>query len=135
MGKIRNWKILLENVSLETAVTALEQQRINLVSGPIAIQNSKTWSFYEKFDSSTIRFKPSEIGNTWMILVPDTDAEEKNAKVREWVKESNCSGYNYNKIDNMTIKEIWEMVSNKLNEDQQYRMLKYFYENKIYKTK
>ena len=70
-----------------------------------------------------------------MILIPDTDEEIKCEKIRQMVKDSNCSGLNHNKIDNLTIPEIFEWITDHLDNDQKYKVLLAFYDQKIYKTK
>jgi hypothetical protein len=68
-----------------------------------------------------------------MVFIPDNDEEEKNEKIRNYLKGTNCTGLKHQKIDNMTIEEIWEHISNTMDKDKKYRMLLYYFENNIYK--
>ena len=133
MKHIRNWKLYRDKVSLSEALEVLQKGSINLYKN-VAIQNNKTNRFYDKF-SDDIVIKPADVNNDWIILVPDDDKEQKNEKLRKLVKDSNCSGLNYSKIDNMTIHEIFTRIASHLDEDQEYRWLLAFYEKEIYKTK
>ncbi|MBQ3415317.1 MAG: hypothetical protein IJH39_08255 [Clostridia bacterium] len=133
MKHIRNWKLYRDKVSLSEALEVLQKGSINLYKN-VAIQNNKTNRFYDKYTDDIV-LKPTDVNNDWMILVPDDDKEQKNEKLRKLVKDSNCSGLNYDKIDNMTIHEIFRHIVTHVNEDQEYRWLLAFYKNEIYKTK
>lgn len=133
MKHIRNWKLYRDKVSLSEALEVLQKGSINLYKN-VAIQNNKTNRFYDKYTDDIV-LKPTDVNNNWMILVPDDDKEQKNEKLRKLVKDSNCSGLNYDKIDNMTIHEIFRHIVTHINEDQEYRWLLAFYKNEIYKTK
>lgn len=133
MKHIRNWKLYRDKVSLSEALEVLQKGSINLYKN-VAIQNNKTNRFYDKYTDDIV-LKPTDVNNDWMILVPDDDKEQKNEKLRKLVKDSNCSGLNYDKIDNMTIHEIFRHIVTHVNEDQEYRWLLTFYKNEIYKTK
>lgn len=133
MKHIRNWKLYRDKVSLSEALEVLQKGSINLYKN-VAIQNNKTNRFYDKYTDDIV-LKPTDVNNDWMILVPDDDKEQKNEKLRKLVKDSNCSGLNYDKIDNMTIHEIFRHIVTHINEDQEYRWLLAFYKNEIYKTK
>lgn len=133
MKHIKNWKLYRDKVSLSEALEVLKKGSINLYKN-VAIQNNKTNRFYDKYTDDIV-FKPTDVNNDWMILVPDDDKEQKNEKLRKLVKDSNCSGLNYDKIDNMTIHEIFRHIVTHINEDQEYRWLLAFYKNEIYKTK
>ena len=133
MKHIRNWKLYRDKVSLSEALEVLQKGSINLYKN-VAIQNNKTNRFYDKYTDDIV-LKPTDVNNDWMILVPDDDKEQKNEKLRKLVKDSNCSGLNYDKIDNMTIHEIFRHIVTHINEDQEYCWLLAFYKNEIYKTK
>ena len=135
MKKIRNWKVYQSGVSLKNALEMLKDGKTIGGQSPIAIKNSNTGKFIDTFSYGDISFTPNEIHDDWLILVPDNDEEQKNEKIRKMMKESNCSGCNYDKIDNMTISDIWRHIAYNLDNNQMYRMLLYFYENKIFKTK
>ena len=133
MKHIRNWKLYRDKVSLSEALEVLQKSSINLYK-TVAIRNNKTNRFYDKYTDDIV-LKPADVNNDWMILIPDTDKEQKNEKLRKLVKDSNCSGLNYDKIDNMNIHEIFCHIVTHINEDQEYRWLLTFYKNEIFKTK
>ena len=132
MKRIRNWKPIIEMADIHFALKTLRTQKVEGYTGPFAIKCGNRFISPEdtKID---MHFKLEEIDGLWKILIPDNDEEQKNEKIRELMKASNCSGYNYNKIDNMTIDEIWKSVSDSLSRDKKYRLLLLYYNNKIYK--
>lgn len=133
MKHIKNWKLYRDKVSLSEALEVLQKGSINLYKN-VAIQNNKTNRFYDKY-SYDIVLNPVDVNNDWMILVPDDDKEQKNEKIRKLVKDSNCSGLTYDRLDNMTTHQIFNHIVNHLTEDQEYRWLLAYYEKEIYKTK
>lgn len=138
MKKIRNWKVIKENLDFLSASNMYKNQAINgVLYDYLAIRIGPrmfTPDEIMKFESET--FYPKEIlSNNWVALIPDTDEENKNEKIRQLMKDSNSSNIKYDKIDNMTIPQIWEWVSDHLDKDQMYRMLLAYYDQKIYKTK
>lgn len=137
MKRIKNWKLYKDKVELNTALNVLREGKTIGGHSPVAIQHENTGKFIEqdKVYDRDLSFKTDELDNKWMILVPDDDKEQKNEKLRKLVKDSNCSGLNYDKIDNMTIHEIFRHIVTHVNEDQEYRWLLAFYKNEIYKTK
>ena len=138
MKKIRNWKVIKDNLDFLSASNMYKNQAINgTLYDYIAIRIGHrifTPDEIIKFESET--FYPKEIlSNDWVALIPDTDEECKNEKIRRLMKDSCCSRLKNDKIDNMTIPQIWEWVSDHLDKDQMYRMLLAYYDQKIYKTK
>lgn len=132
MKKIRNWKVIAEGIDTQKAIDILRNQEYQKFNGPFAVQSCSkqydSWSY-------DMQFSLNEVLKTWKVLVPDTDEEAKNEKVRQMVKDSNCSGLTYDKIDNMTTKEIWKHLCGKMSDDQMYRMIKLYYSEKVYKEK
>lgn len=132
MKKIRNWKVIAEGIDTQKAIDILRTQEYQKFKGPFAVQSCSkqydSWSY-------DMQFSLNEVMNTWKVLVPDTDEEAKNEKIRQMVKESNCSGLSYDKIDNMTTRELFKHIVNHVSEDQMYRMLKLYYSEKVYKEK
>lgn len=137
----RNWKIVDSNRDCGIAFKILKDQvyygdcidpecRI----GPYAIMHDVTRKFFDHYDEE-ISLSPKETSSDWLILTPDFEQERKNTEIRNLVKESNCSGLNYNRIDYMTINEIFDYIASNLNNDQKYKILEHFYKNKLYKTK
>lgn len=132
--KIRNWKVVAEVGDVKVAIDVLKNQQYLHYTGPFNIQSSYSKRQYDAW-SYGMQFSLEEIMASWKILVPDTDEELKNEKVRQMVKDSNCSRLTYDKIDNMTTREIWEHISGHLSDDQMYRMIKLYYSEKVYKEK
>lgn len=130
--KIRNWKVVWDSYGLKSAIEILLSQKSVKYDGPFAIRRGRRFITIEDYRPD-ISFNLDEINGTWEILIPDNDQEEKNEKIRNLVKNSNCSGLTHAKIDNMTIDEIWKTISDSLTTDKKYRMLLLYYNNKIYK--
>lgn len=132
MKKIRNWKVIAEGIDTQKAIDILRNQEYQNFQGPFAVQSCSkqydSWSY-------EMQFSLNEVLKTWKVLVPDTDEEAKNEKIRQMVKDSNCSGLSYDKIDNMTTRELFKHIVNRVSEDQMYRMLKLYYSEKVYKEK
>ena len=132
MKKIRNWKVIAEGIDTQKAIDILRNQEYQNFQGPFAVQSCSkqydSWSY-------EMQFSLNEVLKTWKVLVPDTDEEAKNEKIRQMVKDSNCSGLSYDKIDNMTIRELFKHIVNRVSDDQMYRMLKLYYSEKVYKEK
>lgn len=135
MKQIRNWKIIAEHLNVITALDILKNQKMDNHIGPFAIGHEKTKKFVTRYLPDQAMTSEEIIVNGWRVFVPDNDEENKNNKIRNFAKESNCSGLTHDKIDNMTNKEIWRHLCSKMDNDQIYRMLLLYYENKIYKTK
>lgn len=138
MKTIRNWTVAKSNLDFQTATNMLQARAINgTLYNDIAIRLRDKMFISRVNDNITNeKFYPREIlSNEWEVLVPDTNEEEKNNKVRKMMKESTCSGLTNDKIDNMTIKEIWEHLCSKMSKDQMYRMIKLYYSEKVYKEK
>ena len=76
------------------------------------------------------------LNNTWEVLIPDDNMEEMTEKCRQILKESHYTGERYQKIDNMTIDEMFRSVFAKLNlisDHAKYRLIKKIIEDKLYK--
>ena len=121
-----------DSYGLKSAIEILLSQKSVKYDGPFAIRRGRRFITIEDYRPD-ISFNLDEINGTWEILIPDNDQEEKNEKIRNLVKNSNCSGLTHAKIDNMTIDEIWKTISDSLTTDKKYRMLLLYYNNKIYK--
>jgi len=138
MKTIRNWTVAKSNLDFQTAINMLKARAIQgTLYDNIAIRlRDKMFISRVNDNIANEKFYPREIlSNEWEVLIPDTDEEAKNNKVRKMMKESTCSGLTNDKIDNMTIKEIWEYLCSKMSKDQMYRMIKLYYSEKIYKEK
>ena len=137
--RIRNWKVVKTGLSFMEASKIFQEQKLDgkpveNVSIRIGHRHFIKDELYGFNGFTNETFRPAEIlENNWVALVPDTDEELKCEKVRQMVKDSNCSGLTYDKLDNMTIEEIWKHLCNKMSKDQIYRMIKLYYSEKVYK--
>lgn len=138
----RNWKIVDSNRDCGIAFKILKDQvyRGDCIDpacriGPYAIMHAVTHKLFDHYDDEEISLSPKETSSDWLILTPDFEQERKNTEIRNLVKESNCSGLGYNRIDHMTVDEIFDYIVSNLDNDQKYKILDYFYKNKLYKTK
>jgi len=136
MKKKRLWKVIKTGLTYSKALSIFKAQAIEGKQyEDLAIQVGDKF-FSRNSNPELEQYFPSELLNdTWEVLVPDTDEEAKCDKIRQAVKDSNCSGLNYAQIDNMTIPELFERIMSGLNNDQMYKVLKAFYNEEIYKTK
>lgn len=132
MKHIRNWKPIAYGVSTADAVNVLCTQKYEKYEGPFAIQSEKTMRMILVYDGQE-HINIKEAGSPWVILVPDTSKEERDNKVRQMLKDTNCTRLKYDKIDNMTLDEMWDHINDHLDEDKKYKMIKYFCEAQIYK--
>lgn len=134
--KIRHWKVIKSGLSLIEAINIFKAQAIEgHMYNNLAIRYGDRF-FLGDSDPDKETFHISEfLFEEWEVLIPDTDEEAKCDKIRQAVKNSNCSGLSYDKIDNMTIPELFDRIMNGLDDDQKYRVLKAFYNEEIYKTK
>ena len=133
MKHIRNWKPIAYGISTADAVNVLCTQRYENNEGPFVIQSEKTMRMILTYDGQE-HINIKEAGSTWVILVPDTGKEERDNKVRQMLKDANCTRLKYDKIDNMTLDEMWDYINDSLlDDDKKYKMIKYFCEAQIYK--
>ena len=135
--KIRNWKVIKSGLSYSEAMQMFNSQAVEgRLYDNLSVRIGDRHFIKGESNPATQQYYPSElIYNDWEVLVPDTDEEAKCEKIRTLVKDSNCSGLNHNKIDNLTIPELFEWIVTHLDDDQEYRLLLAFYDQKIYKTK
>ena len=135
--KIRHWKVIKSGLSYSEAMQMFNAQAVEgRLYDNLSVRIGDRHFIKGEVNPTTQQYYPSElIYNNWEVLVPDTDEEAKCDKIRQLVKDSNCSGLNHNKIDNLTIPELFEWIVEHLDDDQKYRLLLAFYDQKIYKTK
>lgn len=131
---IRNWKEIKSNVDIKTALDAFYNKTYNdqINVKEIAINNIDTGKFLstENTNILKVQFTSLEITNNhWSILIPDNDEEQKNFKIRQLVKNSNWSGLKWDKIDCMTINELFNHCMNHMSNEQKYKIMKEFFEN------
>ena len=132
---IRNWKEIKSNVDIKTALDAFYNKICDKQNyEEIAIKNTATGKFLKSDNVNLnilkVQFTTFEITNDhWSILIPDNDEEQKNFKIRQLVKNSNWSGLKWDKIDCMTVNELFDHCMNHMSDEQKYKIMKEFFEN------
>lgn len=137
---IKNWKVVQTNVSLSGAIKMFKTRVVNGqqydVIG-IRCINKLLQTGLNNIDEYPFSAKDITC-DSWEILIPDDSMEALTNKLRNIVKEEHFSGLNYDKIDNMSIDELWEHIRdwklNSLDRNGKYRLLKFIIENKLYKN-
>ena len=137
MKKIKYWKTIKDGLDLQTALNMYRAQSVEgHLYDYLAIKLG-----YKIFEPGYLnkdeKFTIDEVfSNKWEVIVPDDGKEELLLKTREIVKNENFLRANYNRIDNMSISDIWNEINNvliMLDEKSKYRLIKYIIENKLYK--
>ena len=137
---IRNWKPMLNGLSLSEAIKMFKNRTIDgkqydIVAIRLGYKILQTG--VHNIDESMFSVKEITCNN-WEIMVPDDGMEALTNKLRTIIKEEHFSGLNYDKIDNMSIDELWEHIRdwelNTLDKNAKYRLLKFIIENKLYKN-
>ena len=137
MKKIKYWKTVKDGLDLQTALNMYRAQAVEgRLYDYLAIKLG-----YKIFEpghlSKEEKFTIDEaFSNKWEVIVPDDGKEELLLKTRELVKNENFLRANYNRIDNMSISDIWNEIDNvitMLDEKSKYRLIKHIIENKLYK--
>ena len=132
---IRNWKEIKSNVDIKTALDAFYNKICDKQNyEEIAIKNTDTGKFLKSDNVNLnilkVQFTTFEITNDhWSILIPDNNEEQKNFKIRQLVKNSNWSGLKWDKIDCMTVNELFDHCMNHMSDEQKYKIMKEFFEN------
>lgn len=133
---IRNWKVLLSGVDTVNALLALKDQEcLNgfcRIAGPIAIQSAASKKTFVEWEPS-LQLRADETLGSWYVLGPDDGKERLREKIIELAKESNATGLGHVKLEHMSIGEIWEHITDHFDDDIKYKMLKLYFENKVYK--
>ena len=137
MKKIKYWKTVKDGLDLQTALNMyraqeVEGHRYDYLSIKLGYQIFEP-GYLSKDEKFTIE---EALSNKWELIVPDDGKEELLLKTRELVKNENFLRANYNRIDNMSISDIWNEINNvliMLDEKSKYRLIKNIVENKLYK--
>ena len=136
---IRNWKAVKSDLDFNLAYNLYKSHKVDGVEYPIIGLRLGVSKFFQSglHNIDEAMFSPREAtSNKWEIIIPDDAAEEKTNKLRQMLKDDHFTGLRYEKIDNMSIEDIWNEVMNILNrldKDTKYRLLKHIIENKLYK--
>ena len=135
--KVKYWKTVKDGLDLQTALNMyraqeVEGHRYDYLSIKLGYQIFEP-GYLSKDEKFTIE---EALSNKWELIVPDDGKEELLLKTRELVKNENFLRANYNRIDNMSISDIWNEINNvliMLDEKSKYRLIKNIVENKLYK--
>lgn len=135
---VRNWKIIKNNLDFMTAYNLYKTQVIDDKFYPIIGLRLGIKYFQSGLHNiDEAMFSPREAtSNKWQIIVPDDEFEEKTNKLRQLLKDKNFTGLRYDKIDNMSIEEMWDAIigyMSRLDKNNKYRIAKNIIENELYK--
>lgn len=137
MKKIKYWKTVKDGLDLQTAlnmyrVQEVEGRRYDYLAIKLGYQIFEP-GYLSKDEKFTIE---EALSNKWELIIPDDGKEELLYKTRELVKDANFLRTTHDKIDNMSIFDIWNAIDDiisMLDERSQYRLIKHVIENKLYK--
>lgn len=137
MKKVKYWKTVKDGLDLQTALNMYRAQAVEgCLYDYLAIKlGYKIFEpgYLNKDEKFTIE---EALSNKWEVIIPDDGKEELLLKTREIVKNENFLRANYNRIDNMSISDIWNEINDvliMLDEKSKYRLIKHVVENKLYK--
>lgn len=136
---IRNWKTIKGDLDFNLAYNLYKLHKVDGIEYPIIGLRLGISKFFQSglHNIEEAMLSPKEAtSNKWEIIIPDDAAEEKTNKLRQMLKNDHFTGLRYEKIDNMSIEEMWNEVMhilNNLDKDTKYRLLKHIIENKLYK--
>ena len=101
---------------------------IMIAHGDHKLEYGKTNFMLEKFtfDEAT--------DSNWSIFVPNYEEEKALSDLREQVKNCNCTGVSFAKIDHMSIEEIWDIIEHKFDKETKLKMITLYIDN-IYLNK
>lgn len=135
---IKNWKVIIPNLDSVTAFKIFKNRPIDgklydivgLRLGWRAFQSDINSLDNESFSSNEI------LSDKWEIMLPDDEMETILYKMRDMYKEEHFSGLSFDKIDNMSISDLYHALidhMSSLDDMNKYRIAKWIIENKIYK--
>lgn len=136
--RIKCWKVAKENVTLKDALTMFKNRAIQgTFYNDIALRFGKRLFQYGVDNIDNESFSVQEmLNNTWEVLIPDDKMEEMTENCRNVLKESHYTGERFQKIDNMSINDMFVSVLSKLmtvSDVVKYRLIKRIIEDKLYK--
>ena len=136
---IRNWKVIKSDLDFNLAYNLYKSHKVDGVEYPIIGLRLGISKFFQSglHNIDEAMFSPREAtSNKWEIIIPDDAAEEKTNKLRQMLKDKNFTGLQYEKIDNMSIEEMFDVIfktMNKLDKNNKYRIAKNIIETELYK--
>jgi hypothetical protein len=135
---IKNWKVVRNGLDSVTAFNMFKAQAIQGTGYDLLAIRLHGRVFQPGIvDIDREQFIAKDIlSNDWEAIIPDDDMEEILEKMRDMFKEEHIGNLTYQKIDNMSINDLWIELSNilyNLDDRNKYRMAKWIIENKVYK--
>ena len=135
---IKNWKVVRSELGCVTAFNIFKNRVVNGRFYDIIGLRLGSRTFQSGINNiETESFAASEIlSDKWEILIPDDNMEEILERMRELYKNEHIGNLKYQKIDNMSIEDLWDSlvdVMNDLDNRNKYRLAKHIIENKLYK--
>lgn len=135
---IKNWKVIRNGLDSVSAFNMFKAQAVEGIAYDLLAIRLK-WRVFQPgiVDIDKEQFSAQEIlSKEWEVLIPDDQMEELLEAMRDMYKDENFSSLNYQKIDNMSIDDLWmELVNimDRLDDRNKYRIAKWIIENKVYK--
>ena len=135
---IKNWKVVRNGLDSVTAFNMFKAQAVEgTLYDLLAIRLHGRIFQPGIVNIDQEHFLAQEIlSNDWEALIPDDQMEEILENMRQMYKDENFNTLNYQRIDNMSINDLWiELVDimSRLDDRNKYRLAKFIIENKAYK--
>jgi hypothetical protein len=136
---IRNWKAVKSDLDFNLAYNLYKSHKVDDIEYPVIGLRLGVSKFFQSglHNIDEAMLSPREAtSNKWEIIIPDDAAEEKTNKLRQMLKDKNFTGLRYDKIDNMSIEEMWNAIieqMSRLDKDNKYRIAKNIIETGLYK--
>lgn len=135
---IKNWKVVRNGLDSVTAFNMFKAQAVEgTLYDLLAIRLHGRIFQPGIVNIDQEHFLAQEIlSKDWEALIPDDQMEEILENMRQMYKDENFNTLNYQRIDNMSINDLWiELVDimSRLDDRNKYRLAKFIIENKAYK--
>lgn len=135
---IKNWKVVRNGLDSVTAFNMFKAQAIQGTGYDLLAIRLHGRVFQPGIvDIDREQFIAKDIlSNDWEAIIPDDDMEDLLSKMRQMYKDEHFTRLTYEKIDNMSISDLYNAlidVMNSLDDRNKYRLAKHIIENKIYK--
>ena len=135
---IKNWKVIRNGLDSVSAFNMFKAQAIQGTGYDLLAIRLHGRVFQPGIvDIDREQFIAKDIlSNDWEAIIPDDDMEDLLSKMRQMYKDEHFTRLTYEKIDNMSISDLYNAlidVMNNLDDRNKYRLAKHIIENKIYK--
>ena len=135
---IKNWKVIQSDLDSVTAFKIFMSRIIDNKSYDVIGLRLGHRTFQSNINHIGVEnFSAQEVlSNKWEIMIPDDNMEEILERMRQLYKNEHIGNIKYQKIDNMSIEDLWDSlvdVMNDLDNRNKYRLAKHIIENKLYK--